>query len=110
MEQCGECKGRIERKKVEYTLLGVNLGKFEALVCSSCGETVYEGTVFKDIEKAAKAKGIWGIAAKTRIGTSGNALDVKLPKAISEFLNLKKGQEVIIEPLDKKRFQVTIEN
>ena len=51
---------------------------------------------------------VWGIAAKTRIGTSGNALDVKVPKAIVNFLKLRKGQEVIIEPIDEKRFQVGI--
>lgn len=110
MKQCDECKGRLEKKKIDYMLLGVNLGKFDATVCSSCRETLFEGTVFHDIEKKAKELGIWGIAAKTRIGTSGNALDVKVPKSIAQFLNLKKGQEVIIEPVDKKRFQVTIEN
>ena len=84
--QCDECnKGTLQHKKVDYVLLGVNLGKFEALVCSSCGETIYDGETFKQIEKIAKQKGIWGISGKTTIGTSGNALDVKLPKALIEF-------------------------
>ena len=110
MDKCGECeKGTLKRKKVDYILLGVNLGNFEALVCSECGETIFDGNVFELIEREAKKKGLWGLSAKTRIGTAGNALDVRLPKQITDFLNLKKGQEVIIEPLDKKRFQVTIE-
>ncbi|MBI2671526.1 hypothetical protein HYX16_01190 [Candidatus Woesearchaeota archaeon] len=110
MEKCDECKkGFLKHEKIDYKLLGVSLGNFDALVCSFCGETLFEGRTFKLIEKAAKAKRLWGLNAKTRIGTAGNALDVRLPKAITQFLNLKKGQEVIIEPLDKKRFQVTLE-
>jgi hypothetical protein len=109
MEKCDECnKGTIHSKKVDYILLGKNLGKFTALVCDNCNETVYDGDEFEKIEKIAKEKGLWGISAKTKVGTSGNALDVKLPKSIVEFLKLKKGQEVLIEPIDDKKFQVAI--
>ena len=108
--KCYTCdQGELTKKKVDYIQLGINLGKFNALVCNTCKETFFEAEASEEIEKAAKAKGIWGIAARTRIGTSGNALDVKLPKVITEFLELKKGQDIIIEALDKKRFQVTIE-
>jgi len=106
--ECDECKGKVERKKVDYMLLGINLGKFNALVCSSCGEILYEGVEFEKIEKKAKELGIWGLARKTRVGTSGSSLDVKLPKQIAEFLNVKKGQEVLIAPIDKKRVEITI--
>ncbi len=110
MDKCDNCRnGILKRKKIDYILLGSNLGSFEAYVCSKCQETVFDGETFELIEKEAKKMGIWGLSAKTRIGTAGNSLDVRLPKPIAEFLNLKKGQEVIIEPLDKKRFQVTIE-
>ena len=108
MEKCDECNGTMQKKKVPYVLLGVNLGNFDALVCNSCGQTLYEGTTLETIETAAKEKGIWGLAAKTTIGTSGNALDVKIPKAIIEFMKLKKGQQVIIEPIDQKRLQVIV--
>jgi len=109
MDVCDECKkGKMQKKKIEYTLLGVSLGTFDAHVCSFCDETIFEGKTFTEIEKAAKEKGVWAMAAKTRIGTAGNALDVRLPKQLVEFLNLRKGQEVVIEPVDKKRFQVTV--
>ncbi len=107
MEKC-ECGGKLERKKVDYLLLGKNLGKFDALVCALCNETLFEGHTFSSIEKIAREKGLWGIAAKTKIGTSGNALDVKLPKSLVGFLKLHKGQEVLIEPIDERRFQVGI--
>lgn len=109
MEKCDECgKGTLKREKVDYVLLGQNLGVFNALVCDECHETIFTGEVFEHIERKAKEKGLWGIAAKTRIGTSGNALDVKIPKQLVDFLKLKKGQEVVLEPIDQKRFQVAI--
>ncbi len=107
--QCDECnKGVLRKQKVDYKLLGQNLGEFDALVCSVCSETIFTGDTFQKIELIAKEKGLWGISAKTRIGTSGNALDVKIPRSVVSFLNLKKGQEVFIEPIDGKRFQVEI--
>lgn len=110
MEKCDVCnKGILEHKKVDYVLLGTNLGKYNAFVCSNCGETIFEGGVISEIEKKAKMAGLFGIAAKTRIGTSGNALDVKLPKVIVNFFKLRKGQEVCIEPIDQTRFQIAIE-
>ncbi len=109
MDRCDECgKGTLRKKKVDYILLGRNLGKYDALVCDACGETVFSGETFSLVEKKAKEKGLWGLAAKTRIGTSGNALDVKLPKLIIDFMHLEKGQEVLIEPVDEKRFQVNV--
>ncbi|MBI2668637.1 hypothetical protein HYX14_02230 [Candidatus Woesearchaeota archaeon] len=107
--KCDECgKGMLRESKVDYILLGQNLGKFDALVCDHCQETIFLGETLDLIEQKAKEKDLWGIAAKTRIGTSGNALDVKLPKQIVNFLHLKKGQEVLIEPIDQKKFQVAI--
>ncbi|MBI2146934.1 hypothetical protein HYU19_00475 [Candidatus Woesearchaeota archaeon] len=109
MERCDECeKGQLRKKNVPYKLLGRTLGTFEALVCDSCGETLYDAATLEKIQEKARGQGIWGLAAKTRIGTSGNAMDVKIPKSISKFLQLKKGQEVIIEPVDEGKFQVSI--
>lgn len=109
MVKCDECKkGELKHKSVEYKVLGVYLGEFKALVCTSCHETIFEAESMQAIENAAKAKNVWGLAAKTSIGTSGNSLDVRLPKSIADFLELKKGQEVFIEPMDKKKFQVIL--
>ncbi len=111
MEKCDECgKGSRVKKKVQYVLLGSELGKFDALVCDACGETVFEGKTMLSIQQKAKEAGLFGIAARTRVGTSGNALDIKVPKSLVTFFNMKKGQEVLIEPVDKNKFQVVIEN
>ena len=109
MNTCDECRrGKMIKKKTDYILLGQNLGKYDALVCNACGEMVFTAETFQEVETKARERGLWGLAAKTRIGTSGNALDVKLPKSIIEFMHLQKGQEVLIEPLDKQRFQVNV--
>ncbi|HLC74495.1 MAG TPA: hypothetical protein VJH88_01420 [Candidatus Nanoarchaeia archaeon] len=107
--KCFTCgKAELEKKKIEYKQFDVSFGKFDALVCPVCEETAFDGNVSEQIEKKAKELGLWGLAAKTTIGTSGNALDVKIPKSIIEFMKIKKGQVVIIEPIDQKRLQVIV--
>lgn len=107
--QCYKCeKASFVKKKVDFVQLGISLGKFDALVCPVCGETVFEGSVSKQIETKAKEAGIWGLARKTHIGTSGSSLDVKVPKVIVEALKLKKGQEVIIEPIERNKLEITV--
>ena len=107
--RCVTCeKAEMMKKKVEYVTFGQSLGYFNALVCSKCNETLFEGSVSEEIEKKAKALGVWGLAKKSRIGTSGTALDVKLPKQIAEFLGLRKGQEIIIEPRAKNKIEITL--
>ncbi len=69
---------------------------------------IVEGHVSEQIEKKAKELGVWALARKTRIGTSGSSLDVKLPKQIADFLGLKKGQEVVIEPVKKNKIEITV--
>lgn len=67
MQHCDECKkGLLQEKKVDYMLLGVNLGKYDALVCDSCHETIFTGEVFKAVEKKAREKGLWGLVDQKR--------------------------------------------
>jgi len=107
MKKCYMCnEGKLEKKKVDYLLLDENLGKFEAEVCNKCGEQFFDEKEDLEITKKAKEKGLWGIMAKTKIGQAGSTLDIRLPKKIIGFLNLKKGEEVLIYPEGKKRLIV----
>ena len=107
--ECYKCgKANFTKKRVEFIQLGISFGKFDALVCPVCEETIFEGATSKQIEARAKEAGVWGLARKTHIGTSGSSLDVKVPKVIAEMLKLKKGQEVLIEPLEKNKIGITI--
>ncbi len=107
--ECPTCeKSKMQKKQVEYNLFGVSLGYFEALVCKSCNETIFESDASEKIEQKSKELGLFGLARRSKIGTSGTSLDVKIPKRITEFLQLKKGQEIIIEPSAKNKMQITI--
>ena len=107
--ECFNCgKSKLAAKKVDFVQFGMHFGKYDVLVCSACDETVFEGKVSKQIETRAKELGVWGLSRKTLIGTSGSSLDVKVPKAIAEFLGLKKGREVMIEPTAKNKIEITI--
>ena len=104
MKKCYICnEGNLEKRKVDYFLFGENLGKCEGEVCTKCGEQFFDEEADAQITKMAKEKGLWGIMTKTKIGQSGSTLDIRLPKRIIEFLNLKKGEEVIVYPEGKKR-------
>src|SRR3989344_6586629 len=106
---CEECNGNIEKKLVDYILLGKNMGKFEAEVCRNCGEQVFDEDVSNKIEKKAKQLGLWGLQAKVKVNKVGNSIAVTVTKPISEFLNLKKGKDVLIYPEDKHRLVVEIQ-
>ena len=40
--KCDECGGKIVKKKVDYSVFGVSLGKFPAEVCAKCNETCFD--------------------------------------------------------------------
>jgi len=80
-----------------------------AEACDACGEVFYPAASLEAIQAEAKKRGLFGLGAKTTVGTSGSALDVKLPKSLVRFLKLQKGQAVTIEPIDKDKFQVIVE-
>lgn len=109
MEKCYICeKGDLIKKKVDYKLYGIDLGKFYAEVCSKCGEIFFDEKISKKMTELAKEKGLWGLQAKTKIGQSGTTLDIRLPKKIIEFLKLKKGKEVEIYPEGNNRLIISI--
>lgn len=108
-EKCYICeKGNLSKKKMGYKLYGVSLGEFEAEVCDSCGEIFYSEEESRKMTAAAKAKGLWGLAAKTKIGQAGTTLDVRLPKRIIDFMKLRKGEEVTVHPEGRNRIIITV--
>lgn len=108
-EKCYICEqGVLEKKKVDYKLYGVDIGKFNAEVCNKCGEIFFDENTSKKMTEIAKKKGLWGLQAKTKIGQAGTTLDIRLPKKIIEFLDLKKGKEVEIYPEGKNKLVISI--
>ena len=108
-EKCYICeKGNLRKEKVDYELYGIVIGRFTAEICDKCGENFFDETVSKKMTEVAKKKGLWGLQARTKIGQSGTTLDIRLPKKVIEFFNLKKGKEVEIYPEGKNKLVISI--
>ncbi len=107
--KCTTCNiGTYEKRKTSYDFLGERIGTFDALVCNNCRETLFESAASDKIETEVKRRGLWGLRARSKVSKVGNALDVRIPKALAGFFSLKKGQEVILEPVDKTRLQIVV--
>jgi len=91
MEKCPECNGKVEKKRVSYILLGIDLGKFPILVCDKCKEQFYEEDVLDKIDEVAKKRGLCGLEHRTKLNVLGNSLAVRLSKNQVEFSELKRG-------------------
>lgn len=61
------------------------------------------------IDAKAKELGLWGLEKKGKIGYSGNSLIVRIPKRVAEFMKLKKGEDIVIKPEDKRRLVIEVE-
>lgn len=98
----------MNRKKSEFRFGDIILGKFEADECEKCSEIFFTEEASDEIDKKAKHLGLWGMAAKTKIGYSGNSLIVRIPKDISNFMKLKKGEEISLHPEGKGRLVIEL--
>jgi len=93
---------------VEYKIYGKTIGKFNALVCESCGEQWFDEETAKEIEQKERASGLFGLSRETKIGYSGNSLIIRIPKELANFMGIKKETNVVLYPEDKNKFCVAI--
>ncbi len=105
---CDECGGKVVSKAVDYSLLGISLGKFTAQECAKCGEQLFSLEESEKITRASKAKGLWGLHSQTKVGKVGNSMDIKIAKNIADFMGLNPGKEVFVRPESKKRLIIEI--
>ncbi|MBS3156629.1 hypothetical protein J4442_00450 [Candidatus Woesearchaeota archaeon] len=109
MTECYECKnGKLEKKKINYEIYGVNVGRFEAEVCDKCGETYFSEETSDRISEETKKLGLWGLESRTKIGVVGTTLDLRFNKKLIEFLKLRKGKEAVIYPESREKFIVEL--
>lgn len=103
MTKCYICeKGNLNKKKIDYKLHGVVLGKFDAMICNKCGETFFDEETSRKMTKSAKEKGLWKLEAETSVTQSGNSLAIRIPRKIAQFLNFKKGTVTRMHPEENK--------
>lgn len=106
--KCTDCGGEVEQKRIRYIDVGVDLGEFPVGMCTQCGEKYFSFEVAKKIQQKQKENGTWGLSSTTTVGQSGNALIIRLTKRLCEFMKLKKGQGVQIEPKGPGEFLVKV--
>jgi hypothetical protein len=101
-----ECGGIMNKKAVDFSMYGKSLGTFEAEVCSKCRKELFSEEVSKEIDAAARKKGLWGLEAHTKIGKAGDSLIIRVNKKLADFYGLKIGKEVTLMPRDKDELSV----
>ena len=100
--KCPICNGTLKENVTKENMFGVYLGEFPTKTCNKCNESFTDEKTTKEIEDAAKKKGIWNLGRKTKITKSGNSLAVRIPKEIVNYLHLKEGKETYIYPENNK--------
>ena len=109
MATCPVCgKGRLRRGKVRQEMFGVDLGKYLAEICESCGESFVDQKAMRKIEARAKELGLWGLAKKVSIAKSGNSLVVRIPAGLARFLRLKGGEDALVRPEGREKIVVEL--
>lgn len=107
--KCPICeKGTLRKKKVDYTVYGISLGKFPAQVCSSCNEEWFDEKTSENIQALEKERGLFGLSKKSKISYSGNSLIVRIPEAVAKFTGIKKEDEIMIHPEGKNKISVEL--
>lgn len=99
--KCVLCNGKTVGKEVAYKEFGMDIGTFNATVCTSCGETYFAEEVAEIIQQKSKELGLFGLAKKVKIAEIGNSIAIRIPKEIAVFLDLEKGKDVLLMPKDK---------
>ena len=84
-------------------MYGESVGNFPAEVCDICKEIFFDEETSQKITATTKAKGLWGLGAQTKVEQAGSTLDIRLPKKIISFLNLRKREEVTFYPENKRK-------
>ncbi len=106
--RCVICGGETVKKNVEHKEFGILLGNFKADVCKKCGEVYFDEDTAGKIQQKSKELGLFGLAKKAKVAVIGNSIAIRIPKEIAEFLNLKKGTEVMIIPEGKHELMINV--
>ena len=109
MKKCPICgSGKLEKGEVEEEMFGISLGRYEAEICDTCGESFVDEANMREIEQKAKELGIWGIGKKIKVVRSGDSLVIRIPAGIAKLLNLQEGKEIFLYPEGTTKLAVEI--
>lgn len=106
--KCILCNGKTQERIVEHKEFGISLGKYPGRVCIECGETYYNEEIAEKIQEKSKQMGLFGKAKKVKVAEVGTSIAIRIPKELASFLNLKKGQEVLLYPESKHELHMEV--
>ena len=105
--KCPLCnKGNLKKGKADYSEFGIYFGKYSAEICNNCGEVYFSSRTVGKIQEKSKKLGLFGMAKRASVSAFGNNLAITIPKEIAKFVNLKKGQKVLIRPYKKDKIEI----
>ncbi len=101
--RCPICeKGLMQKKQVEVEKYGLKIGRFEAEICNSCGEEIFESKEALRIEAKMKALGIWSPEHATLYKIGGN-FAIAIRKKIAQMLGITKDSKISLVPQERAR-------
>jgi len=107
--KCPICnKGNLKKGKSKYLEFGIDFGEYPAEICSHCGEIYFDSATVSKIQEKSKKLGLFGLAKRTLVGVSGNSLAIRIPKEVAKFVNLRKGEAVLVKPSSKGKIEIEI--
>lgn len=99
MKKCPICgSGTLKKGEIEEEMFGISLGRYDAEICDTCGESFVDEATMRMIEAKARELGIWGIAKKIKVVRSGDSLAIRIPLDIAKLFNLHEGKEIFLYP------------
>ncbi len=97
------CGGKVEWKRKEVVIDGVNCGILDIEYCPKCGSEYFPDKSMQVIEKKLKEAGLWGTQRKeVSFWKSGNSVVLRVPVKIASELGLKANGKGIIYKEDNK--------
>ncbi len=102
------CGQKAKRANIEFRLYGLAIGKYPGFKCTSCGEEWFDEGTVSEIEAKTRKLGLFGLEKEEKIAVAGNSLMVRIPKPIAEFMKIKKGSLVRVEPHGREKLVVEI--
>jgi len=99
----------VEWKKDSIIVEGVECGVLDVEYCSKCGEEYFPEETMEIVEQKLKENGLWGVQRKeATLWRSGSSVLLRIPKDITQQLNLKPDEKVSIYREGKRRLVIDL--
>lgn len=103
------CGGKVQWKKSQVVIEGINMGLQEIEFCQKCGEEYFPEETMDVVEKKLKENNLWGIKRReASLWKSGNSVLLRIPKEIATQLNLKPDEKVTLYTEGKNKLIMSV--